>query len=67
MKYSNYNTCPKCKAELQTEICPEITCESGRIDVSEEFFEVEGSRYEKCSECGGKGHVTWCPKCGYEV
>lgn len=59
--------CPKCENnQTHWQGCDELGCENGLIDISEEDYEVEGTTYEKCQCCNGKGIEHWCPKCGYD-
>lgn len=60
--------CPKCDHyPIHSRSCSELACESGRIDISEDDFLVEGSSFEKCRTCNGMGIERWCPKCGYDI
>ena len=60
-------SCPKCgQNPTHEKHCDELSCENGYIDISEEDYQLEGTTYEKCNTCNGKGGLHWCPKCGYD-
>ena len=60
------DSCPSCRYS-QTHFRNCDDCENGRIDISDENFEVEGTTYQKCETCNGHGIEHWCPKCGYDL
>ena len=62
--------CPRCGHYMLVEDCLEIYCGQGWIDLyeadSDPLWYSPGDT-EMCRECDGKGHVEWCPECGYNV
>ena len=62
----NDESCPSCR-HYPTHFGKCDQCEGGYIDVSDEFYEVEGSSFIKCSNCNGQSIQHWCPKCGYDL
>lgn len=64
------DACPRCRALMVTQECFAIGCEDGWIDMYEfggDPMWYDPGDIERCDECNGRGHLTWCPDCGYDV
>lgn len=61
-------SCPKCnRSPIHSRSCPEILCQGGMIDESDEHYCTEGTVMVCCQECNGTGRHVWCPHCGADL
>ena len=62
-------SCPKCGGETRARRCS--SCEDGYSDSDHDCGEdvccCLNPEPGRCSECLGKGHLEWCPTCGWDL
>lgn len=54
--------CPKCRSEMATRTCDSCGGE-GFVEDDEDDWRTE----ERCDNCNGMGHETWCRECGWDA
>lgn len=62
-EYSDRN-CPKCSTEMATRTCG--ACGGDGYFEDEEDTDVNFGE-ERCENCDGQGHETWCRECGWDA
>ncbi len=58
-EYSD-ESCPKCGEQLAWQRCD--NCENGVW----EDTDCNGTEYDSCDNCDGRGHYEWCRECGWD-
>lgn len=65
-EYSD-ETCPKCSADMATRTCGSCGGEGWLPDDEEDTYVGWGEGEERCDNCNGQGHETWCRDCGWDA